>query len=856
MSAIHDLISQVTDLRLRDRLAAEWANASKEKRFGLVFEEHLPELLPLHKAKPRRGDLVCRRDGSIKDVWQIQQIKDGMAACLKPGSEAQPAAGRTPGRDAPVSVPQHWAVEELLVVRQFGEPIFPALVPVDAVANGPADAPWHTLIEADNYHALQLLEYLYAGQVDCIYIDPPYNTGARDWKYNNDYVDGNDGWRHSKWLAFMERRLELAKRLLRPESSVLVVTIDEKEYLHLGMLLEKMFPYARMQMVTIVINAPGQTRKQQLARVEEYAYFLFFGSAEPPLVADDLLNDKPSHNPSTVRWESLLRSGTNSRRVDRPALFYPVYIRPDSREMAGAGDSKPIGTSRDAWQVPSGCTAVWPLKSDGSEGNWRASPEYLRQLARKGFVRVGEYRPDEGRGTIWYLGKSAIQKIETGEILVSGRDAQGAVIVTPNPEAAHSRKTVAKTVWNRPTHHAGWHGTNLVGAILPGKTFPFPKSLYSVVDALRLTVGQKPDGLVLDFFAGSGTTLNAVNLLNATDGGRRRCILVTNNEVSADEAAALSARNLQPGDVEWESFGICRSVTWPRNSYTILGRRDDGTALAGDYYTGKNVEREKARRFMQIGFVDPGALETAAKKRQLVALIDGLPQTLVKEPCHFIVSDEHKASVLFDPAEAESWLEALDGKDHIADFYIVTLVKRVFDQLKAQVLDLMGSLLVSEEERRPMSEGFRANLAYFKLDFLEPERVSLRRAFREILPLLWLKAGAVGPRPELKRGEPEPALFAPDGSNFVVLLDEIRMARLLKSIRGREGLSHVFIVTDADESFKNMASEVREVAEKASPGLQVVQLYRDYLLNFMINQTQHRATTEAALQGDAKGARA
>ena len=91
MSAIHDLISQVTDPRLRDRLAAEWAKASKDKKFGLVFEDHLPELLPLHKAKPRRGDLVCRRDGSIKDVWQVQKIKDGFALCIKPGNEADEA---------------------------------------------------------------------------------------------------------------------------------------------------------------------------------------------------------------------------------------------------------------------------------------------------------------------------------------------------------------------------------------------------------------------------------------------------------------------------------------------------------------------------------------------------------------------------------------------------------------------------------------------------------------------------------------------------------------------------------------------------------------------------------------------
>lgn len=154
----------------------------------------------------------------------------------------------------------------------------------------------------------------------------------------------------------------------------------------------------------------------------------------------------------------------------------------------------------------------------------------------------------------------------------------------------------------------------------------------------------------------------------------------------------------------------------------------------------------------------------------------------------------------------------------------------------------------------PLAEGFAENLVYFKLDFLDPERVSLRRAFREILPLLWLKAGAVGQRPELKRSEPEPALFAPEGSNFVVLLDETRMGRLFKALDGRTGLSHVFIVTDADESFKTMAQEVREVAEKTNSGLQVVQLYRDYLLNFMINQNQDRATAKASVPANTTGA--
>ena len=844
MSAIDTLIAQISDPRLRERLTAEWDNAKKEKKFGLVFEDHLPELLPLHCAKPHKGDLVCRRQGALKDVWQIKSIHAGMATCVQPSNEAHPSE---PTRAA--AEPVQFPVDELLVVREFGEPIFPALVHVDTVANGPADAPWHTLIEADNYHALQLLDYLYAGRVDCIYIDPPYNTGARDWKYNNDYVDGNDGWRHSKWLAFMEKRLKLAKRLLKPDTGVLIVTIDEHEVHHLGMLLEREFPEAVRQMATIVINQKGVSQGR-LARAEEYALYVFMPDAYLKTHHDDLLSPDRSDQKrfQVPRWEWLLRGGSNSRRSDRPLLFYPIYIDTIRKKITGVGEPLPLGETPDLDAFPEG-TVAWPIRTDGSYGNWQVGPSSFKELIDAGFARLGGYDKKRRTWTVQYLNRGTRARIENGEIVVVGRNKQTNAVEIEYA-SADSRLRNIKTVWHRGIHDSGIYGSSLLKSILgESSKFTFPKSLYSTRDAVAAVVRDRPNALIVDFFAGSGTTLNAVNLLNATDGGSRRCILVTNNEVSADEAAALSARGLKPGDAEWEAQGICRSVTWPRSKYTILGQRDDGSVLAGEYLTGKTVEREKARGFTQIGFIDPAQLDTPAKKKQVVALIDGLPQTLVKDPCPFIVSEDHKATVLFDPTAAEDWLEALDGQEHITDFYIVTPVKRVFDQLKAQVVELLGPILVPEEEKRPMSAGFAANLAYFKLDFLEKERVSLRRAFREILPLLWLKAGAVGPRPELKRGEPEPVLFAPEGSNFVVLLDETRMGRLLKSLEGRTGLSQVFIVTDADESFKTMAQDVREVAGKANPGLAVVQLYRDYLLNFMINKNQDRAAGHTDTQG-------
>jgi adenine-specific DNA-methyltransferase len=854
LSAIHDLIAQISDTRLRERLTVEWARASQDKKFGLVFESHLPELLPLYKAKPRRGDLVCRRQGPLKEVWQVRTVRDGVATCLKPQDETNPAESIEA-----VSAPVTFGVDELLVVRQFGEPIFPALVPVDVVANGPADAPWHTLIEADNYHALQLLDYLYAGKVDCIYIDPPYNTGARDWKYNNDYVDGNDGWRHSKWLAFMEKRLKLSKRLLKPDTGVLIVTIDEHEVHHLGMLLEQEFPEAYRQLITIVITARG-VAKQGLARVEEYALYAYLGTASASSTTDDFLTNDHSDSKKSP-WASLLRRGTNAAPFNRPGLVYPIHLDPKTGKIVGVGETLDDKVKRgeltkqelNSINPKRSKSVAWPIRSDGALGTWQVSPSRLLHLKEKGFVKTGRFDADRISWSVNYLKRGPISEIERGELVVTGYEWEGGPAILEYAEQVLASRR-AKTVWHRTLHDAGTYGSGQIRAILGNRAFEFPKSIYAVKDTLSTIVGTMKNALVVDFFAGSGTTLNAINLMNAIDDGRRQCILVTNNEVSAEEGDDLRARDLQPGDKEWESQGICRSVTWPRSKFTILGRRDDGTPLPGDYLTGNFLEKEKARNFTQIGFVDPLTLDTSAKKKQVLALIDGLPQTLVKDPCPYIVSEDHEASILFDIGAADEWLNALVEQEHITDIYIFTQTKRVFDGLKVKVEDILGPLLLPEEEKRPLSAGFAANLAYFKLDFLDHDRVALKRAFREILPLLWLKAGAVGARPELPARAPEPAVFAPEGSNFAVLLEEGRLTKLLQTLKQRTRLSHVFIVTDADESFKAMAAEVVGEIGAKNPDLQIVQLYRDYLVNFMINK-RHESEPGSNASG-ATGSRA
>lgn len=214
------------------------------------------------------------------------------------------------------------------------------------------------------------------------------------------------------------------------------------------------------------------------------------------------------------------------------------------------------------------------------------------------------------------------------------------------------------------------------------------------------------------------------------------------------------------------------------------------------------------------------------------------------------MSDEHTKSVLFDEAAADDWIEALREQDHITDFYIVSPSKSSFDGIRKRVTELLGSAWAPREQTRPLSDGFPTSLAYFKLEFLDKDRVSLRRAFREILPLLWLKAGAVGRPPHLAKNKPEPAIFAPEGTNFVVLLEEVRLRKLLKCVTGRAGLSYVFIVTDSDEAFKSMATDVREAVSDTNRRIEVVQLYRDYLENFKISNEHDRASLQESKHED------
>lgn len=566
MSRLTDLITKAKaeDPQLGADLEREFHALSSRLSFGLNFERHKPEAVELPKRPVRRGDKVRvlpTRGSTAKGdqrLWQVTAIR-------RREKEADVEL-----LDAEVAESQSVSLDDLVVVAEFGDTIYPGLVSTGNVSRG-EDKPWHTVINGENYHVLKALTWTHRGKVDAIYIDPPYNTGAKDWKYNNDYVEGEDLYRHSKWLAMMERRLLIAKELLNPADSVLIVTIDEKEYLRLGLLLEQMFPEARIQMVSITISPRSTSRANEFSRIDEYIFFIFIGAVA-------IGSGKRSGEEEEVRWLYLRRTQRSLIRGSRPRQFYPVYVDHHSEKIVHIGDYLSMDDRIEDVPVIEGTTPVFPIAPDGTPLIWGLTGPSLKRVLEAGYVRIttgNEHQPY----TIAYLSTENIKRVDRGELRVTGARSDGSkIVVIPGGKAERP-----STVWRESRHDAGAYGTSLLRELIPGRKFPFPKSLYAVEDTIRLFLADKPDAIVLDFFSGSGTTAHAVMRLNKQDGGQRQCISVTNNEVGADEQKALHEQNLRPGDPDWERLGICDYITKPRIEAAITGKTPDGDPIKGDY---------------------------------------------------------------------------------------------------------------------------------------------------------------------------------------------------------------------------------------------------------------------------------
>jgi adenine-specific DNA-methyltransferase len=555
---LDQLIGQVADEALRARLAREVELLRGSRRFGLVFDRHLPESVRLPDHPIRKGVKVGLRDESTTDNWRVAGFTDtSRAIAILDGD----------GGERPTA--------ELVVIREFGEPVYPGLRSVERIANGPEDAPWHTVLNGENYHALQALRSTHRGKVDLIYIDPPYNTGNEGWIYNDRYVDANDRAKSSKWLSYLERRLLIARDLLK-DTGVIVVAIGDDEHHRLRMLLDQVFGAQNF-----IMNATWQGGGSSLARHHAGGvdYMLLYGRDAEKV--GRFLDPKP-HVPEMLRLvEEALDRGATSEEAQAELR---AFVKANSKDM-------PEGVTR--------------FNNVDHNGMIFETADLTNRLPRPN-LRYPVTDPETGRVYDPPDNGWTVRKELMGEWVAAGLIAFG--------KRPRKKKSLRDYAYNMPVP-TFYHSRNTANAqlerVLGAKLFPFPKDHEVLMRWIRMAAPN--DAVVLDFFGGSGTTTEAVMRLNTEDGGTRQSILVTNNEVGAKQAQALRKDGHHPGDPEWEALGVFEYVTRPRISTVVTGTRPDGSP----YSEGLSANVE----FFDLTYLDPGMVRRGREFEAIAPLL-------------------------------------------------------------------------------------------------------------------------------------------------------------------------------------------------------------------------------------------
>lgn len=326
------------------------------------------------------------------------------------------------------------------------------------------------LIKGNNLLALHSLKACYAGKIDCIYIDPPYNppSNSNTFLYNNRF-------NHSSWLTFMKNRLEVAKQLLKRDGAM-IVAIDENEFFFLGALLNEVFPDHEVHSISVVHNPRG-VQSTNFSYINEYALFVI------PKARKTVSGRKIDEE--EVDWSNFRNWGTESERSDAKNCFYSVKVR--DGQIIGFGEVLPDDVHPEQTEEnDDGTFDVYPIDTKGVERKWRYAKQSVDEI--KHLLRA-----------VWRKGHYEIEL---------GKDFG-----------------MMRTVWQDSRYDANGYGSQLLKELVPGCDFTFPKSLWTVHDCIQAVVGNKKNAKVLDFFAGSGTTGHAVLELNKSDGGSRTFIM-------------------------------------------------------------------------------------------------------------------------------------------------------------------------------------------------------------------------------------------------------------------------------------------------------------------------------------------
>jgi adenine-specific DNA-methyltransferase len=395
-------------------------------------------------------------------------------------------------------------------------------------------------------------------------------------------------------------------------------------------------------------------------------------------------------------------------------MFYPVLIDEKRGAVIGAGDPLPFDEDPDISAKANGHTAVWPIRRDKSLGNWGVGATTLKQLIKKGYVALGEF--DEKRKTwaLSYLSKEPQEQILSGVLKIASHDEVKNVVDVQYTELATRRM---KTVWHRSRHDAGVGGTDVLRDLIGGRAFSFPKSVYAVYDCLAAVLRKKPDALIMDFFAGSGTTLHATAMLNASDNGRRRCVMVTNNEVEAEVAAKLNKNGIYRGNPKYEKHGVFEIATRPRVEAAITGRRADGSIAPGEHIDGRpysegfpeNVE------FFRVDYLDPDEIDLGTQFSAILPSLwlaaGGLGRRgrVDDEKGHYLPDTSHYA-VLFEERFFRKLKTAIEKRLDVTHIWIVTDSEEAFAEMRSALPDRISTSMLYRDYLRNFRINTRHNL--------------------------------------------------------------------------------------------------------------------------------------------------
>ncbi|MGO4298102.1 site-specific DNA-methyltransferase [Glutamicibacter sp. MCAF14] len=616
-------LNEVTDEGLRAKLKAEFERTTK--KFGLVFERHSPEGIRMPQAQVRRGRTVIREaDGTFHKVRAISG--DSVTLADEHGNVFEEK------------------LSNVTAARQFGEVVFPGLKTVGSVRTGNPEDPAHVVINGENFHALEMLGYTHPESVDLIYIDPPYNTGNKTWQYNDHYVGEQDSFKHSKWLSFMERRLTLAKKLLK-STGVIIVAIGDEEHHRLRMLMDEIF--GDNNFISDVVWQGG--RKNDSRYVSNGAdYMLIYAKNEQSLRESDVTWREKKIGLVEVHAKAAECFRVADGDAVKATAAYRLWLKSKSLQVDE-------GISRFKSIEP----ITGRLYNDDVPLSWPGSggPRYdvLHPITNKPV-------------TVPSAGWRYASPLRMQELIDAGEIAFG-----PDEKKVPRRKSYLDSVESQVTSSV--FSTNRLASsqhlqkILNDRRFPFPKDHNVLMRWIGLAAPK--EAVILDFFGGSGTTAEAVIRLNAEDQGTRQCILVTNNELSAKDDAALRKAGHQPGSAEYEAKGVFHHVTKPRIETIVTGVRQDGSAYSESLPA--NVE------FLDLAYLEESRVHAALEYENLAPLfwmksgaVGSIVQRTEDSP-DYEWNEKSSMAVLFNAGKAAELAELLATKpNQVKHVFIIT----------------------------------------------------------------------------------------------------------------------------------------------------------------------------------------